>query len=140
MIQFNSLISDFVLCEQSVFKKWLTDVILKENKTPGELNFIFCNDDYLIEINRNYLGHDYFTDIITFPFAVKPNIISGEIYLSIERIKENAIDADEKFEKELSRVLVHGVLHLIGYNDHTSSEIEIMRRKEDNYLLLLPEF
>ena len=140
MIHFNSLITDFVLKKPDVLKEWLVDVILKEEKTSGELNFIFCTDNFLLEINRNFLQHDFYTDIITFPTSLKPNIISGEIYLSIDRIKENAVSNHEKFEKELARVLVHGVLHLIGYNDHTSNETTIMRTKEDNYLLLLPEF
>lgn len=139
MILFNSLISEFELRNQIIFKEWLVNVILKENKTPGDLIFIFCSDNYLLELNNQFLSHDYFTDIITFSTSHIPDIISGEIYLSIERVYENSSNRNEKFEVELARVMVHGVLHLIGYNDHTSKETAMMRTKEDYYLLLLPE-
>ena len=140
MIHFNSLIPGFELQNQALYKEWLVKAIQKEEKILGVLNFIFCSDDFLLEVNRDFLQHDFYTDIITFPTSAKPQIISGEIYLSIDRVKENAINNSEKFERELARVIIHGVLHLIGYNDHTSAETTIMRTKEDNYLLLLPEF
>lgn len=140
MIQFNSLITDFAVTRQIILKKWLEEVIRSENKKPGDLTFIFCTDEYLLEINRNFLRHDYFTDIITFPTSAQSAIISGEIYLSIDRIRENASNAKTKFNDEFARVLVHGVLHLIGYNDHNTDEMTTMRSKEDNYLLLLPDF
>lgn len=138
MIQFRSLIPDFIFTNPLILKEWLNNVILEENKIPGELYLVFCSDDYLLEINRNFLQHDYYTDIVTFPTSSKENIISGEIYLSIDRIRENAIANQELFGKEFARVLVHGVLHLLGYNDHSIEEITLMRSKEDNYLLLLP--
>lgn len=139
MIHFNSLISKFELNNQTIFKDWLVKVILSEDKIPGDLFYIFCSDDYLLEVNKNFLQHDFFTDIITFPISNNSEIISGEIYLSIERVYENASNENNEFERELARVLVHGILHLIGYNDHTTSETTMMRAKEDYYLLLLPE-
>lgn len=140
MINFNSLILSFALSKQILLKEWLTLVVLKEDKKLGELSFIFCADDYLLEINRKFLQHDFYTDIITFPTSTKTDIVSGEIYISIDRIRENAINRNEIFDKELARVLVHGILHLLGYDDHTEEEITLIRSKEDNYLLLLPEF
>ena len=140
MIQFNSLISEFNLENQLLLKEWLISVINKEGKKVGDLNFIFCSDSYLLKINKEYLHHNYYTDIITFPSSDQSSIISGEVFISIDRVKDNANSDKNKFEIELYRVLVHGILHLIGYNDHTLEEITLMRTKEDNYLLLLPEF
>lgn len=139
MIHFHTLIPDFSLSNPGILKEWLGEVILKEDKIPGELYFIFCSDDYLFEINNNFLQHDYYTDILTFPTSENSKIVSGEIYLSIDRVKENAIANSVSFKKELKRVLVHGVLHLLGYADDSLDEISLMRSKEDNYLLLLPE-
>ncbi|HEY9114782.1 MAG TPA: rRNA maturation RNase YbeY [Bacteroidales bacterium] len=139
MIHFHTLIPGFSLSNTDILKEWLGNVILKENKMSGDLNFIFCSDDYLLEINSFFLQHNYYTDILTFPTSENPKIISGEIYLSIDRVKENAIANSVSFKNELKRVLVHGVLHLLGYTDDSLDEISLMRSKEDNYLLLLPE-
>jgi len=139
MIHFNSLISTFRLNNQTILKDWLVNAILNEGKVPGDLVYIFCSDDYLLEVNRKFLKHDYFTDIITFPTSNNPEIISGDIYLSIDRVYENSSNENDKFEREFARVLVHGVLHLIGYKDNTTTESLLMRSKEDYYLLLLPE-
>ena len=140
MIEFNSLVPGFSLFDKSLIRDWLSEIILKEGKNPGDLNLIFCNDDYLLEINRNYLKHDYYTDIITFSTSHISAIISGDIYISIDRVKENAKNNNEIFEMELARVLAHGLLHLLGYDDNTNEQVKQMRTKEDIYLFLLPDF
>lgn len=117
---------------------WIKDVISSEGFKPGDITYIFCNDSYLYDINMKYLKHDFYTDIITFPLSFNSEIISGEIYISIDRVKENAIKYTKGFKEELSRVVVHGVLHLMGYDDHSEEDILEMRMKEDYYLSLLP--
>jgi rRNA maturation RNase YbeY len=114
----------------SEYIKVLIDNELKES---GEISIIFCSDKYLLEINTEYLKHNYFTDIITFNY-VEGNIISGDLFISTERVKENATEYGASFIKELYRVIFHGVLHLVGYNDKTEDEKKIMREKEDFYL------
>ena len=116
--------------------KWLENLIISENKKPGEINYIFCDDDYLLKVNQDYLDHDYYTDIITFDY-VKGKTISGDIFVSLPRIFENATNLSNDFNVELHRVLAHGVLHLIGYKDKTDEEITEMRNKEDFYLNIL---
>ena len=116
-------------------KNWLKSVIVSEGNKAGDIQYIFCDDNKLHSINKTYLNHDTFTDIITFSTTENEKIISGEIYISIERVKENSIVHSVSFINELSRVMVHGVLHLVGYNDHSPSEKRIMRSKEDYYLL-----
>lgn len=140
MIEFTSLIPGFHLNRQQSLKNWLKHIISLENKLTGNLNFIFCTDEYLLEINKKYLQHDYYTDIITFPMSTSDEVISGDIYISIDRIRENAEKSKEKFEKELARVIVHGVLHLAGLDDKTQEQVSAMRSKEDKYLFLLPYF
>jgi probable rRNA maturation factor len=117
-------------------KRWLKTVIHTEKKTPGTLNFIFCSDKYLLDINIQYLQHDYFTDVITFDYT-EGKIISGDIFISIDRVKDNAQTEKQTFDIELSRVLVHGVLHLLGYSDKAVSAKALMRKKEDKYLSLI---
>jgi rRNA maturation RNase YbeY len=112
----------------------LIRAISEENKKPWYINFIFCNDDYLLELNKVYLNHITLTDILTFPFAEQPEIISGDIYISIERVVENAENFGEPKDRELRRVMIHGVLHLIGYKDKTGTERKKMREKEDYHL------
>jgi rRNA maturation RNase YbeY len=118
-------------------KKWIEDTIIAENKTPGTINYIFCSDPYILKINIDYLNHNYYTDIITFNYCAN-NIISGDIFISLDTVKSNAKEYNQTFEKELQRVIIHGVLHLLGYNDKTESELFEMRQKEDFYLNLLP--
>ena len=102
----------------------------------GDLNYIFCSDDYLLEINKQYLDHDYYTDIITFDNSEEEGKIEGDIYVSVDRVKENAIEFGANFETELRRVLIHGLLHLMNYTD-TSEELKAqMRAKEDECLLI----
>lgn len=115
---------------------WLENLILAENKKPGDINYIFCDDDYLLKVNRDFLQHDYYTDVITFDY-VKGKTIAGDIFVSLPRISENAATLSKDFDVELYRVLAHGILHLCGYKDKTNEEITEMRRKEDFYLNIL---
>ncbi|UZT96369.1 rRNA maturation RNase YbeY [Chryseobacterium fluminis] len=112
---------------------WLKDIIISEGKKPGEINYIFCDDEYLLKVNQDYLQHDYYTDIITFDY-VKGRTISGEIFVSLQRISDNASTLSGEYEEELRRVLAHGILHLSGYKDKTPEEEQLMRSKEDFYL------
>jgi rRNA maturation RNase YbeY len=136
MISFSSLYSEFELQNPGFFKNWLGDVILAEGRITGEIQYVFCDDEFLLSLNQTYLNHDTFTDIITFPTAVSDTILSGEIYISIPRVNENARLNKTDFENEIARVLVHGVLHLAGYKDGSDTEKIVMRAKEDYYLNL----
>lgn len=113
--------------------KWLESIIISEDRKTGPVNYIFCDDEYLLKVNRDYLQHDYYTDIITFDY-VKGKTISGDIFVSLPRISENAAMLSKDFESELHRVLAHGILHLCGYKDKTEDEIRTMRGKEDFYI------
>ncbi|TXF76019.1 rRNA maturation RNase YbeY [Chryseobacterium sp.] len=112
---------------------WLENLIISENRKVGEITYIFCDDEYLLQVNRDYLQHDYYTDIITFDY-VKGKIISGDIFVSLPRISENADLHQKNFDSELHRVLAHGLLHLCGYKDKSELEVAEMRKKEDFYL------
>ena len=112
---------------------WLEDLILSENKKLGDINYIFCDDEYLLKVNQDYLDHDYYTDIITFDY-VKGKTISGDIFVSLPRILDNASTLSQDSEKEFRRVLAHGILHLCGYKDKTEEEESTMRQKEDFYI------
>lgn len=114
---------------------WFDHALKKEKKSAGELNFIFCSDKYLLGINRQYLNHDFYTDIITFDYS-QGKQVSGDIYISIDRVKDNAKTYEVSFQDELLRVLIHGVLHLCGYKDKTKADARLMRQKEDYYLSL----
>ncbi len=113
---------------------WLELVCKEEMKEVGDINYIFCNDEYLLEINRSYLDHDYYTDVITFDYSEGP-CLSGDIFVSIDRVMENAKDFNVSFLNELCRVVVHGILHLAGYKDKLKDDEQLMRSKEDYYLL-----
>jgi len=115
---------------------WIKRVALSEKKQIDQLNFIFCSDDYLLKINREYLNHNSYTDIITFPTNESPLVIAGDIFISVERVKENAVAFDVDFTNELRRVIIHGVLHLIGFKDKSKDQKKEMREKEDAYLSL----
>lgn len=106
----------------------------KEKKKLANLNYIFCSDEYLLAINRDFLQHDYYTDIVTFELNDPGTPISGEIYISIDRIRDNAKNLEESFTRELHRVIFHGALHLCGYRDKTQEEEKLMRKMEDKYL------
>ena len=114
----------------NVLSKYL---INKELMKFGNISLIFCSDKYLLDININYLNHNYYTDIITFNY-VEGDVVSGDLFISIDRVKENAVEFDAIFIKEIYRVIFHGLLHLVGYNDKTKQEKKIMREKEDLYL------
>jgi len=118
-------------------KSWIKQVVLKEQNTLKELNFIFCNDEYLHNINVAYLQHDTYTDIITFDNSDRKNNIEGDIFISIERVQENAQKLGVDFKTELHRVMIHGVLHLLGYKDKSPKEKALMRAKEDECLAFL---
>ncbi len=112
---------------------WIEELIEEEEKKLGDITYIFCDDEYLLEINKQYLQHDYYTDIITFDY-VKGKIISGDIFVSLQRISDNSSTLAIPFEKELLRVTAHGVLHLCGYKDKKQEEEKLMRCKENYYL------
>ncbi len=112
---------------------WLENIIHSEQKKTGEINYIFCDDEYLLKVNQDFLQHDYYTDIITFDY-VKGKMISGDIFVSLPRILDNACSLSKEFDSELHRVLAHGILHLCGYKDKTEEEVQLMRSKEDFYL------
>jgi len=118
---------------KSYVNKHVKYLINKEIKKTGEISIIFCSDKYLLNINTNYLNHNYYTDIITFNYVVE-NTISGDLFISIERVMENAEKFNTTWIMELYRVIFHGILHLTGYNDKTEDEIKLMREKEDLYL------
>jgi probable rRNA maturation factor len=113
--------------------EWIASIIVSEEKRMGTINYIFCDDAYLLKVNQDYLQHDYYTDIITFDY-VKGKTISSDIFISLQRVLDNAQLHQKDFENELYRVLAHGILHLCGYKDKTEEEIKIMREKEDYYL------
>lgn len=112
---------------------WLKEVIISEEKVPGNINYIFCSDEYLLDINKKFLSHDYYTDVITFDYC-EEDVISGDIFISVDSVRDNAAHYGVTFERELDRVMVHGVLHLIGYDDHCDEDIAEMRAKEDHYI------
>lgn len=122
--------TDFNLQDEDTYRQWLERVIESETKSIEEINFIFCNDDYLHKINLQYLDHDTYTDIISFDNSVD-NQLAGDIFISVDRVKENAQEFNVDFEEELKRVLVHGILHFCGYKDKNESQSELMRQKED---------
>ncbi len=115
--------------------RWLKMVAGSEIKTLGDISIIFCSDNYILDVNIRYLHHDYFTDVITFDYC-EGNKLSGDLFISIDSVRENSIEFGTEFDEELHRVIVHGVLHLIGYDDHTPEDQKIMRAKEDYYLSL----
>ena len=136
LFSFCSQDTSFTLDQPLIIEKWVSNVVLKEAKILGEITYIFCSDNYLYQMNLEHLKHDTLTDIITFNYC-QNNIISGDIFISIERVKDNSITYNTTFQNELNRVIIHGILHLIGYNDKTKEEQLMMRSKEDFYLSLL---
>jgi rRNA maturation RNase YbeY len=124
---------DFNLSNKNKLKTWIISSIKNENFVPGQINFIFTSDKYLLSINKQYLSHNYFTDIITFN-DVHGNIINGDIFISVETVKNNALRFGVSFDEELNRVMIHGIMHLMGYDDHTEEQISEMRKKENEYL------
>ncbi len=138
MIRYFNEQTSFNLKSKLVIKKWVKSIIEQRGKRVGDINYIFCSDPYLLEINKQYLGHDYYTDIITFDYC-EGNLISGDIYISIDTIEANAVEYNQTFENELHRVIIHGILHLLGQNDHSEEESTQMHKAEDIALELLSE-
>ena len=126
----------FSLKGKNKTKRWLRDIAKLQGFKIGELNYIFCSDEYLYQINVEYLNHNTYTDIITFDNSEKEKIIEGDVFLSIERIKENAIKEKVSFEKEMTRVMSHGLLHLMGYKDKKEEDRIIMREMENKAILI----
>jgi rRNA maturation RNase YbeY len=122
--------SDFQLANEEIFSEWIEQVVLSEEKILGEVNYIFCDDEYLHKINVEYLDHDTLTDIISFDYS-EGNLVQGDIFISIERVADNASDYDVPFDEELKRVMIHGILHYCGYKDKSDSDEKLMRSKED---------
>ena len=128
----------FRLRNKSRYSRWLEQVVLSEKKTQGEINYIFCSDPVILRLNKQFLKHNYYTDIITFDYSVK-DTISGEIYVSADTVSYNALKFKCPPAVEMRRVMVHGVLHLCGYKDKTEKDRQAMRNKEDFYLNLWPQ-
>ncbi|GAL65333.1 rRNA maturation RNase YbeY [Jejuia pallidilutea] len=135
MINFNYE-TDFKLNSEEKISKWIVDTISSENYKLQEINYIFCNDEYLHKLNVQFLNHDTLTDIISFDESVG-KIIQGDIFISVERVAENAKDFGVTFENELHRVMIHGILHYCGYKDKTDKDAILMREKENHYLSVL---
>ena len=130
---------DFQLKKKKKVRNWLTELAKTEDKIIEELNYIFCSDEYLLEVNKEHLDHDYFTDVITFDYC-ENNVISGDIFISIDRVKENAKSFGKSFKNELRRVMAHGLLHLMGYKDKNETDETEMRKMEDFALELRIKF
>ena len=127
--------TSFAIQPEAKFKEWVSQIILSENKRTGIINFIFCDDVFLHDINLKYLKHDTYTDIISFDYS-EEDLIAGDIFISVERLKENALKYGVSFGNELKRVMAHGILHYCGFNDKTAMDNEIMRQKEDEKITL----
>lgn len=137
MIRFSTLDVEMPSIEPTKVKAWISEVAERHGKRVGELYYYFCSDEKLLEINRERLGHDFYTDIVTFPLTDCETVLSSEFCISVDRIAENAVTFGRSYESELHRVIIHGVLHLIGYDDHTDEEEKMMREKEEEALEIL---
>ena len=139
MVNFQSESIQFTLKNKTILKEWIKSIIAKKKRKAGEITFIFCSDDYLLNINKQYLNHDTLTDIITFDYSNGDSKlpVSGDIFISTERVKENSLKYSKSFENELHRVIIHGVLHLLGYADKTKTAKEEMTRQENVSLKIL---
>lgn len=133
---FHSEIADFSLEKQDQLQQWIQNILSEHNKQAGNLNIIFTSNDYLLEINRKYLNHDYYTDVISFDDS-KGNVISGDIFVSIDQVKINSKFHNVGFINELCRVMIHGVLHLVGFDDADAAQQQVMRELEDHALNVL---
>lgn len=119
---------------KTLLKNFITELFNQENKSLKRVDYIFCSDEYLLDLNQRSLQHDYYTDILTFPLSEKESEVVGEIYISTDRVRENSIQHNTSFDNEILRVIFHGALHLCGYNDHSKKDQQKMRRKEDHYI------
>jgi rRNA maturation RNase YbeY len=138
-IFFHAIDVDPQLRHKNALKRWIRACILTEKKKPGEINVIFCSDEHLLAMNQTHLNHDYYTDIITFDFCTQ-GTVSGELYISFDRIKENAVANQTTTTKETYRVIIHGVMHLCGYKDKTKTEALLMRQQEEKCLSQIDQF
>lgn|SRR5690606_13070612 len=129
MIYFNYETS-FELGDEPRYERWIGEIIKSEGKSEGEISYVFCDDEYLLKVNQEYLEHDYYTDIISFDYSVG-NQLNGDIFISVERIQDNATEFGVTFHEELLRVMSHGILHYCGYKDKSDEEADEMRRKEE---------
>lgn len=134
MISFNYE-TGFELGNEQQYEEWLSAVIESEDKSEGEINYIFCDDDYLLKMNEEFLDHDTLTDIISFDYTMG-NLISGDIFISVERVKENAEEFNVPFDEEIKRVMAHGILHYCGYKDKSDGDSQVMREKENEKIAL----
>ncbi|MEO1030798.1 MAG: rRNA maturation RNase YbeY [Bacteroidota bacterium] len=125
--------TDFELEGSDLISLWISNTITEEHCREGEINYIFCSDDYLHKINLEFLNHDTLTDIISFDYSVGKEL-HGDIYISVDRVKENTAEFETAFQDELARVMIHGILHYCGYKDKSQEDAKLMRRKEDYYL------
>ena len=135
MVRFFNEDVDYKLSQKAAAKKWLTAQAKAEGHDMGDLNYVFCSDEYVLQVNRDHLNHDYYTDIITFDnreFEDDP--IEGDIFISVDRVADNAAQLGVSAEQEMRRVLAHGLLHLCGYGDKTEADQAVMRSKEDEWL------
>lgn len=135
-ISFRNADKTFLFHNKTELKQFIELIFKKERKALVELTYVFCSDEYLLGINKDFLQHDYYTDIITFDLSENPSKIIGEIYVSLDRIKDNASELNTSLADETLRVLFHGALHLCGYKDKTKPDIATMRRKENHYIKL----
>ncbi len=131
--------TDFNLKRRQTLREWLRDCCINEARKPGFINYIFCSDEYLLNINKQYLDHHYYTDIITFDQSDRPVFVDADIFISVDRAKDQANDFEVSFNEEIHRLMIHGLLHLLGYDDKSSADKQLMTEKEDYYLSLLAE-
>lgn len=134
MIEFVSE-CDFLLEDSTQYNDWINRVIAHKGYVLGAITYVFCDDDYLLKVNKEYLNHDYYTDIITFDYTVA-STLGADVFISIDRVKDNAMEYNVSFEKELKRVMAHGILHLMGYKDKAENEAREMRIEENNAINL----
>lgn len=138
MIYYHQEDTQFQPKQKLALRKWIYAVVAKEEKNIENVTYIFCSDENLLQMNKQHLKHDYYTDIITFDYSNECEI-AGDLFISVDRVKDNATNFSKSFYDELHRVMIHGVLHLLGYKDKTANEKLLMRKKEDYYLTLRPE-
>ena len=138
MIRFFNEDVDYKLPQKQKTRQWLTEQAKQEGYRIGELNYIFCSDEYVLQVNRDYLQHDYYTDIITFDQREEDDKLEGDIFISVERVADNAQQLSVTPELEMRRVLAHGLLHLCGYGDKSAEEATAMRHHEENWMTVFP--
>ena len=134
MIRFFNEDTAYNLSQKQITRQWLKQQASEEGETVGELNYVFCSDEHLLQVNRDFLQHDYYTDIITFDTSETDAKIDGDIFISVDRVLDNATQLGTAPDQEMRRVMAHGLLHLCGYGDKTDNEVTIMRKKEDEWL------